>query len=200
MSGGEQSDDVRASIERINQARQERSDAAWRPFEEKWAAEVSSAYEVASEVKGIEALWGTPAEAAVFAHFARLLVAVAREAARTAHERDFETRRGFRVLRHALGRAHLCVAFNNNPYAGLPTRRAEELNEYRGWLAEMGVGELGYAEHPERGRDEGYSYALLLGCVDGSESVAAGQYEAAGLRSLAQMPRPAHGWTRPEER
>jgi hypothetical protein len=200
MSEDEQDDDVLDSIERINQARQERSDAAWRPFEQKWAAEVSSAYEVASEVKETEALWGTPAEAGVFAHLARLFAAVAKEAARTAHERDFETRRGFRVLGHALGRAHLCVAYNNNPYAGLPTRRDKELKEYRGWLAEMGVDELGYAEHPDLGRDEGYSYALLLGCVDGSESVASGQYEAAWLRSLAQMPWPAHGFTLPEER
>lgn len=191
MSENERDDDVLHAIERMHEARQQRSDAAWRPFEEKWSGLVATAYTALRKVRRNKFVRGTTAEADAEADLNALYVQVVKEAAETAHDEDFETRSGFRVLAQALGRDSLCVVYNNNPYAGMPTRRDKELEEYRVWLADMGVDELAYAEHPDRGRDEGYSYALLLWCVAGSEPYVEEQYRAITLKG--QHGRSGHG-------
>ena len=113
---------------------------------------------------------------------------MAKEAAETAFGGDFETRSGFRVLAGVLGRDSLCAVFNNHPYEGLPTRRDKELNSFRAWLADVGVGELAHAEYPDRGPHEGHSYALLLWCVPGSGQYVEGQYRAAVLKRPSDPP------------
>lgn len=178
----ERDDDVWDTIERMHEARQKRSDAAWPFFEEKWSSLVATAYTTLRKVRRNKFMRGTTAEADAEADLNGLYVRMVKRAAETACEQDFETRSGFRVLARVLGRDALCVVYNNNPYAGMPTRRDKELEEYRAWLADMGVDELAYAEHPDRGRDEGYSYALLLGCVAGSESYIEEQYWAITLK------------------
>jgi len=193
MAENEQDGGGRDAHERVHQARRERSDAAWRPFEEKWSALVASKSDALREVTGNKFMTGTPAEADAEDDLNGLFPLMARAAAETAHEKDFESRWGFRVLEHVLGRDHLCVIFNNNPYKAMPTLRAKELEEYRDWLAEVGVDELAYAEYPERGEDEGCSYALLLWCVDGSQSYVEEKYRAVTLKSMAEIPGPRDG-------
>lgn len=178
----------RDTIERLNQARQLRSDAAWRPFEEKWTALVAPAYRTLDAIQQNERLCDTPAEADAVAHLNDLYGRMAKEAAETAFARDVESRSGFRVLARVLRRDSLCVVFNNHPDAGMPTRRDKELNEFRAWLADVGVEELAYAEHPDRGPNEGHSYALLLWCVPGSEPHVAGQYLSIIRKGLSDPP------------
>lgn len=180
--------DGRNTIEQLNQARQSRSDAAWRPFEEKWTALVAPAYRTLDAIQQNERLCDTPAEGDARANLNDLYGRMAKDAAETAFARDFETRSGFRVLAGVLRRDSLCVVFNNHPSEGTATRRDKELNEFRAWLADMGVDELAYAEHPDRGPDEGYSYALLLWCVPGSEPHVEGQYLTIILRGLSDPP------------
>jgi hypothetical protein len=178
----------RDEIEQLNLARQARSDAAWRPFEEKWTALVGPAYRALDAIQRNAGLCDTPAEADAVARLNDLLRRMARDAAETAFARDFETRSGFRVLAGVLRRDSLCVVYNNHPYKGCPTRRDKELAEFRAWLADMGVDELAYAEHPDRGPHEGYSYALLLWCVPGSEPHVEGQYLATILKGFGDPP------------
>jgi hypothetical protein len=126
-----------------------------------------------------------------------MLATMAREAAETAHRKDFESRWGVRVLERVLCGKHLCVVYNNHTYADMPTRRDKELADYRRWLADAGLADLAYAEYPDRGRYEGYSYALLLLCDPGSEACVEEQFDAIRLRSMAEIPRLGRGGAAP---
>lgn len=193
MIGSERNDNVHESIERINNARRERSDAAWRPFEEKWAALVAAKSDVLALVRANKFLRGTPAEADAEVELNELIALMAAEAARIAHEKDFETRRGCRVMEMVLGGGDVCVLYNNNFYTQVPTRRDRELEEFRGWLADRDAEELAYAEFPDRGAEEGYTYALLLWCESATVDDLLEQYEAISLKSQAGMSWPAGG-------
>ncbi|QDU21010.1 hypothetical protein [Urbifossiella limnaea] len=188
MSGDEQDDEVRDSIERIDRARRKRSDAAWRPFEEKWAALIAARYAAVLAVYDDGPVVTAP-EVEAGSALDALFPEMVREAARVACEQDFETRRGVRVLDGVLGGDDVCVVYNNNPYQQKLTRRDQELGEVRRWLADNAdeVAELAYAEYPDLGRDEGYTYALLLRCDPGFVGEVAEQYQAATDRSLADL-------------
>jgi hypothetical protein len=59
----------------------------------------------------------------------------------------------------------LCV-FNNNPYSNDATATDREIEELRERLKAAGIFELAYGEYPERGAEEGYSWAMLLDAGD----------------------------------
>ncbi len=181
-------DDWRDTMEQLDMARQARSDVAWQPFEQKWAAVVAPAFDALLQIRRNEYESDATAEADAVANLNDVYKRMAREAAETAFARDFETRSGVRVLAGVLGSDSLCVGFNNQPHEGFPTRRDRELNEFRAWLVDVGVEELAYAEHPDRGPYEGYTYALLLWCVPGSEPHVGGQYRAIILKGLSDPP------------
>lgn len=191
-------EDWRDAVERMDEERQNRSDAAWEPFEERWADRVETRYERLRRARRNKSTRGTPTEADAEAELNELLSQMAAEAARIAHEGDFETRRGFRVLDFVLGGDCLCVVYNNNPYAGMSIRRDQGLEQYRKWLAGEDAAELAYAEYPDRGKDEGYSYALLLQCDPDCVDDLWEQYRAITLKSLADMPPPPNDEERPE--
>lgn len=191
MNESEPNEDWREAVERMNEERERRSDAAWEPFEEKWADLVETKYERLRRARRNKLTRGTTAEADAEAELNDLFSRMAAEAARTAHEEDFETRRGFRVLDDVLGGDSLLVVYNNNPYKGMPTLRDRELEQYRRWLASEEAAVLAYAEHPDRGKDEGYTYALLLQCDPGCVDALREQYRAIALKSLTEMPPPA---------
>jgi transcriptional regulator with XRE-family HTH domain len=83
---------------------------------------------------------------------------LARFWAEEAGENHFPSRRGVWFL-DKLG--VLCV-YNNHPYAAYPTLRDQETEEFRAWLKQKRIKELGYATYPESGQDAGYTYAMLL--------------------------------------
>jgi hypothetical protein len=184
MSENERND-VHDSIERINQARWERSDAAWRPYEEKWAALIAARDAADDELCENEAAAGTLTAEEAGPVPDTLFHTIACEAARVAHEEDFESRWGLRVLEGVLDGYDVCVIYNNNPYARKLIRRDQELEEFRRWVADHPhqVAELAYAEYPNRGAGEGYSYALLIQCDPGWTGDVEEQYQAARARS-----------------
>jgi hypothetical protein len=191
MSEDEQNDEdeVRESIEQINKARWRRSAAAWRVFEKKWAALIGARHDAYLAVYDPDAPTVTPAEAEACSALNARFAEMAREAARVACEQDTESRRGLFVLDGVLGGDDVCVVYNNNPYRLKLTRRDQELGEVRRWLADNAheVTELAYAEYPDRGQDEGYTYALLLRCDPGFVGEVEEQYQAATDRSLADL-------------
>jgi hypothetical protein len=197
MSENHPKENQREAVERMKGDREEGSDAAWRPFEEKWADVVEARYDRLHRARRNKFTRGTPAEFDAEAKLNELLRRIAAEAAETAHTKDFKTRRGFRVLDFVLGGDCLCVVYNNNPYAGMSIRRDQELKQYRRWLAGEDAVELAYAEHPGRGKDEGYSYALLLRCDPAYVGDLWEQYRAITLKSLTDMP-PPNDEERPE--
>ena len=75
----------------------------------------------------------------------------------------------------------------------------EGSEEFRGWLADKDAAELAYAEYPDRGADEGYSYALLLECDPCRVDDLWEQYRAVTLKCFNDMPRPEVGGADPEE-
>jgi hypothetical protein len=81
--------------------------------------------------------------------------------ARFAFEREFDSRRGcypIELERNGV----ILVLFNNNPYAAGKHFRNEELRRVRQRLNQLGIAELGYGVWPTKGKQVGYSYALLL--------------------------------------
>jgi transcriptional regulator with XRE-family HTH domain len=74
-------------------------------------------------------------------------------------ENHFPSRRGVWIFEDE---GILCL-FNNNPYAHMPTRRDEELAEFRRRMKVEGIQEVAYATYPPEGEeDAGYTYALLI--------------------------------------
>uniref|UniRef100_UPI0013ED2466 hypothetical protein n=1 Tax=Paludisphaera soli TaxID=2712865 RepID=UPI0013ED2466 len=84
---------------------------------------------------------------------------MAMDLAREAHEDHFPSRRGTWFIKD-LG--VLCV-YNNNPYAGFPSLRDEELAEFRRRMDEEGLQELASAGYPPEGEvDAGYTHAMIV--------------------------------------
>ena len=87
---------------------------------------------------------------------------VAMGAAKDASENNFSSRRGIYFFEDV---NVLCV-YNNHPYGSEPltkqTRRDKETADFRCWLKQQDIKELGYATYPETGEDAGYTYAMLL--------------------------------------
>lgn len=193
--------DVHDLIEQINQARWDRSDAAWRPFEEKWAALLAARDTADEQVCEGKAAVGTPTLEQAGPAPDTTFHTMAREAARVAHKEDFESRWGLRVLEGALDGYDLCVLYNNNPYAKKLIRRDRELKEFRRWVAAHPhtVAELAYVEYPDRGAGEGYSYALLIQCDPGWTDDVGEQYQAARNRSWDALSRSGDDWPPPDD-
>lgn len=84
----------------------------------------------------------------------------ARSFAREMYLHNSGSRRGWFPLR--CGSRLLMVAYNNHPYAAGPHIREKETAALRVWLKEQGIEELGYATHPARGPEAGYTYAMIL--------------------------------------
>jgi hypothetical protein len=120
---------------------------------------------------------------------------MAREAARTAYDADFESRRGLRLLEDVFDGYTVCVIYDNNFYKDKVTRRDQALAEFRRWVADnpYQVGELAFAEYPDRGKDEGYSYALVINCEPAYAETVEEQYRAATQRSLDDLSALADG-------
>src|SRR5262245_5392962 len=81
-------------------------------------------------------------------------VRIARRVAKDAHLNCLHLRRGVLHLKDI----DVLVMFNNNPYALHPTLRDEELAEFRKYLSEKGIHELGFATYPKNA----YTYALVI--------------------------------------
>lgn len=85
---------------------------------------------------------------------------VAAKYAERALKFDYGDRWGtYRVTEHQPTR--LCF-FNNVSYKSNVLVRERQTREFLRRLAEIGIAELEYAEYPNTGMDEGYSYAVIL--------------------------------------
>jgi hypothetical protein len=82
---------------------------------------------------------------------------VASQHARRALEHDMDVRFGTRYVADRV----FCF-FNNNSFRDKPSRGDEQRQAFRRLLEAEGLAELAYAEYPEQGKDEGYSYAMIL--------------------------------------
>ena len=149
------------------QAARERSDAAWREFEGWWTLVL---WEKDRRVTDVHLSGQADRNPAALAHaeagLERQYRPMAAEAAETARRRDMPTRLGARVIEGVAG-CHLLVLYNNNPDRTHGTARDREREAFRRWLSEEAAEdtrECGYAEHPATGRDEGYTYAMLVLC------------------------------------
>ena len=190
MSEDEWARHEREVLEPIRAANRALSDAAWRPFEEEWTGRVGVTYARLRQVRRNRFSRGTPAEADAEADLTDLFPVMAAEAARVANEHDFASRWGCRELEFVLGGGTLFVIFNNNPHDGMFTLRDGQLARFRAWVTGVGGRELAYAEYPDRGEDEGYSYALLVECDAGEDPWAV--YYDIIFNSFSTMP-PADG-------
>ena len=110
--------------------------------------------------------------------------------ARQAHEHDFSARRGIYLVEDAKDASgaeegkpedDVLVIFNNNPFAGHAIARDWEVEELRRLLAEAGVKELGYAEYPDTGEDEGYSFAMVVDATRDQEDQVAELVDQAAM-------------------
>jgi hypothetical protein len=61
------------------------------------------------------------------------------------------------------------VIYNNNFFGA----RGREVDELRELLAGVGIKELGYAEYPDTGRDEGYTFAMVVDARSDQENLVA---------------------------
>jgi transcriptional regulator with XRE-family HTH domain len=76
-----------------------------------------------------------------------------------AHENHFPSRRGVWFIEDL----DVLVLYNNNPYEKYPTRRDEELAEFRRRMKAEGIKELAFATYPPEGKEQaGYTYALVI--------------------------------------
>jgi hypothetical protein len=85
---------------------------------------------------------------------------VALKHAKEAYTEDFSTRFGTRPVKEL--RPHRLCFFNNNPYKQEPTLADKHRKEFLRRLAEIGIADLAFAEYPDRGPEEGYSYSIIL--------------------------------------
>lgn len=95
---------------------------------------------------------------------------LAREYANIAHSHLFQHKFGVTAVEE-LNPPALCF-FNNNPYKQnlivADVQRAAFLQR----LSDIGIDQLGHAEYPESGPDEGYSYAIILDVAATEENAA----------------------------
>ncbi len=85
----------------------------------------------------------------------------------------------------------MVLIVNNEPYEDHALLRDKELNEFRSRFQAKGVREVAYAEYPEQGIDEGFSYALVLKGTRGWVDQLFDWYESILVNSSANFdPRP----------
>lgn len=97
-----------------------------------------------------------------------------------AHTNWFASRRGSWYFEDL----DVVVLYNNNPYAGHPTLRDEELAEFRERLRAEGIKELAYATYPECG----YSYALVVDAGRDRETFLGDLMLEITIKTIANMP------------
>lgn len=85
---------------------------------------------------------------------------LATECAKRSQILDFDRKFGVETAKE-LEPARLYF-FNNNPYKKNLTIADKQRAEFIRRLGLIDIVELGYGEYPERGPDEGYSYAIIL--------------------------------------
>jgi hypothetical protein len=116
--------------------------------------------------------------------------------ARYAHQENFSARRGIYCVEDAKDESgeeegkpedDVLVIFNNNPFAGRAIARDWEVEELRKLLAGAGIKELAYAEYPETGEDEGYSFAMVVDATRDQEDQVAEITEQAAMAAMRRM-------------
>lgn len=86
--------------------------------------------------------------------------ALATKYAQIAHEHFMDMKFGVRHLLEP--NAAEVYFFHNNPYKLRPTVADVHRAEFEEKLTGMGAKVVDYAEYPERGPDEGYSWAMII--------------------------------------
>jgi hypothetical protein len=116
--------------------------------------------------------------------------------ARYAHQENFSARRGIYCIEEAKSNDiedevnpedDVLVIFNNNPFVGCAIARDWEVGELRKLLAEAGIKELGYAEYPDTGQDEGYSFAMVVDATRDQEDQVAEIMQQAAMAAMRRM-------------
>ena len=101
---------------------------------------------------------------------------LARASARDAHIKHFSSRRGVWYFEDA----DLLVLYNNNPHE----HRDEELAALRDILVGHGIKELAFATYPRKGKDAGYTYAMVVDASRDREELVAELAQQAAIQAL----------------